>query len=297
MESPGQVTSPDVGQAGQGAVPAEGGFLADLGYAFRCWRVDPRLPLLTLGLFVAGSLPSALSSVYPAASILSIFVLPVVLFGTGFYGTQRLWYLRLFRGGTVTAREIWGFSWRFLGRFLTLGILTGWPLLLAFMAYFIWLMTSLAGADHAGQLHPRPQIGMGPFFAIFVVASLLWDFVLTFATPALAYTTADASQAFRIGLRMIKDSWPAGALYVFFPPLALQFLSYVPSAAGVRSLLPLYAAGVVIAMSNLLAKGGVAAFYLRRVDVPENGSLGTTSGSVQPAGAGSSSSAVAPTPK
>ncbi|MDQ6746600.1 MAG: hypothetical protein M3010_00630 [Candidatus Dormibacteraeota bacterium] len=274
-----QDSSGDAAQR-SGAVrfPAEGGFLADLGYALRCWRADPRLPLLTLFLFAAVSVPSALSSVYRPAAAFSFLVIPVGLFSVGFYGTQRIWYLRLFRGRTLTPNEIWGFSWRFLGRYLTLAILTGWPVLLAFMAYFIWILVAFTRDYHPGQAHPRTQLTTGPFFVLLVVVSLVWDFALTFATPALAFTTADASRAFRLGLRMIRDSWPAAALYVFFPPLALQFLSYAPQGAGVSSFLPIYAGGALIAMANLLAKGAVAAFYLRRVAVPDDGSLGLAQG-------------------
>ena len=51
------------------------------------------------------------------------------------------------------------------------------------------------------------------------------DVVLTFVPSALVYTTRSASQALRIGLSMIRKTWPRSGLYVLCPPLALNMLS------------------------------------------------------------------------
>ncbi|MEA2681927.1 MAG: hypothetical protein QOK05_255 [Chloroflexota bacterium] len=112
-----------------------------------------------------------------------------------------------------------------------------------------------------------------PWFVPVVLVSLGWDFLLTFMTPALAFTTTSASQAFRIGLRMIRKTWPAAAWYVFLPPLALQFLSVASGVDGTQSLPLIYGVGLIVATLDLAAKGAVAAFYLRRVPVGRDGSL------------------------
>ena len=100
------------------------------------------------------------------------------------------------------------------------------------------------------------------------------DFALTFVTPALAYTTRSAVRALRIGLAMILQTWPRCAFYVLCPPLAVNILSvvYPVSIPGARLVLD-----VVLALAWLLAKGAIAAFYLReRGSFSDDGALSTS---------------------
>ncbi len=100
------------------------------------------------------------------------------------------------------------------------------------------------------------------------------DFALTFVTPALAYTTRSAVRALRIGLAMIRQTWPRCAFYVLCPPLAVNILSvvYPVSIPGARLVLD-----VVLALAWLLAKGAIAAFYLReRGSFSDDGALSTS---------------------
>ena len=249
------------------------GFLSDMGLAFRCWMVDPRLPLLSLGLVLAGFLPSLLRLVNPVFGALGFLVLPLSIFSIGFYGTQRIWYMRIFRGQRMEPSAVWSMSWRFLGRYLVLGIATGWPIFLLTVAYVMSIVSQTLSDYRAGHLLRAPRLSVSWLLVLVILASLLWDFALTFATPALAFTTDRATDALTLGLRMIRETWPAGALYVFFPPLALQVVSGIPGLAGVRSLPLIYGVTFVVAIFNLAAKGAVAAFYLRRMTVGDEGSL------------------------
>jgi len=86
------------------------------------------------------------------------------------------------------------------------------------------------------------------------------DFALTFVTPALAYTTRSASRAMGIGFAMIRQTWPRSALYVLCPPLALNLLHLIHpvSNSAVQ-----WAINPLLLFVSLLAKGAIAAFYLR----------------------------------
>jgi len=65
---------------------------------------------------------------------------------------------------------------------------------------------------------------------------------------------------------MIRQTWPRSALYVLCPPLALNFLNYIFPVGG---LVLQSATTCVFTLVGLLAKGAIAAFYLR-----ERGSFG-----------------------
>ena len=98
------------------------------------------------------------------------------------------------------------------------------------------------------------------FHVVVYVVALAIDFALTFVTPALAYTTRSVQSALRIGFAMIRQTWPRSALYVLCPPLALNIMNYAfpESIPGMQAAL-----GVVFTLVSLVAKGAIAAFYLR----------------------------------
>jgi hypothetical protein len=86
------------------------------------------------------------------------------------------------------------------------------------------------------------------------------DFVFTFVTPALAFSTRRVSEALSIGWRTLWDGWPATAPYAVAAPLVLigvgQLLSRTLGAGGSLASL----VGLLLA---LLFKGATAAYYLR----------------------------------
>src|SRR5439155_17730717 len=109
------------------------------------------------------------------------------------------------------------------------------------------------------------------------------DFLLTFVTAALAYPTASALRAMGIGFAMIRQTWPRSALYVLCPPLALNLLHVIHPVSGRTVGL---AISSVLVLISLLAKGAIAAFYLReRGSYSEDGAAYIAANGVPAAGA------------
>jgi hypothetical protein len=172
---------------------------------------------------------------------------PVLFFSIGYVGTERIWYLRVFRGESLTPNLVWKLSWDFLGRYLVLGLMVLWPL-------YVYAVGGLL-LFHGAQLPLWYWVGV---YCLITVA----DFALTFVTPALAYSTRKATQATRIGMGMIREYWPATATYVLVPPLAILLLArFNPQHLNPAGVVLTTAASTLL---NLLMKGATAAFYLRR---------------------------------
>jgi len=93
------------------------------------------------------------------------------------------------------------------------------------------------------------------------------DLALTFVTSALVFTTRSARQALRIGLAMIRQTWPRSGLYLLCPPLALNMLNSIyPTEILVVNVVTTAGLGLLA----LLTKGAIAAFYLRERSVSAN---------------------------
>jgi hypothetical protein len=221
-------------------------FLADLRLAGGAWRTNPWLPVVTIAVSVVG----AVGYSNQADSVVSVASLLFAFLSAGFYGTQRVWYLRVFRGLSISPSEVWSFSWSFLGRYLILGLLITVALVPLFLANFL-----TSGRRSA----------FGGFWYVGIVVSVVFDLLLTFVTSELAFRTRSATQALDAGIRMIRRTWPAAAYYVFVPPLAIQVLVYQLAGIGGTSLVGIGAAAAVAALISLLFKGAIAAFYLRQV--------------------------------
>ena len=115
----------------------------------------------------------------------------------------------------------------------------------AFVGYLV------AAATHAGATPRRIAV-------VTIMAAL--DLALTFVTYALVFTTRSARQALRIGLAMIRQTWPRSGLYLLCPPLALNLLNSIyPTQILVVNVVTTAGLGLLA----LLAKGAIAALYLR----------------------------------
>jgi hypothetical protein len=222
----------------------------DLRKAIGVWVASPTVPLITLAL---STLPVTVWATLRWPNVL-LFYLPVALVTAGFYGTQRIWYLRRFRGNDLASGELLSLTWSFSGRFITLGLMVAFPWFLLGIVETLTIDLTSAGAWWR-------TISL----ITYVVYFLAIDFLLTFATPMLAFKTRSASQALDLGIRMIRQTWPRAALYVLVPPLALQLLIYRPLGLFRLSWLAIAIEAAVAALINLLFKGAVAAFYLREV--------------------------------
>ncbi|HVA59782.1 MAG TPA: hypothetical protein VNG13_04490 [Mycobacteriales bacterium] len=209
-------------------------FVGDLQRALLSWRRHPFLPLVTAavaaasGLYRASAASMTHDCVAPATSCghhagvllgLSELSFGVGVFQLGYFGAVRLWYLRIWRGASTGPAQVWVDSWAYIGRFLRLGALA----LLIEVPFFLVV-----------DLLARPVHGNARLITAGTVSAVVLDLMLTFVTPALAYSTGSAVTALRDGLRMLRRHWPADAGYVLVPPLALQAL--VRLIRAVRSL-------------------------------------------------------------
>ncbi len=107
----------------------------------------------------------------------------------GYVGTERIWYLRVFRGVSMTPNLVLKLSRDFLGRYFVLGLMFFGP----FWVYAISVVLLL----HRARLPLWYWVG-----GYFIVMAA--DFALTFVTPALAYSTRKATAAARIGIGMMN---------------------------------------------------------------------------------------------
>ena len=225
-------------------------FWTDLASAARALRRQPSVPLVSVvpWLLPAILIPST-SGRHSAVLRLAGFLgyLASLFFLLGWYGAERVFFQRHLDGKPVTLRHLLNLVKEFMGRFFVLGL----PFGIVFAAFFA----------AAFKVHPPRGGPMPAWFPLtFCVLVVPMDFALTFVTPALAYTTRSAARALGIGFAMIRQTWPRSAFYVLCPPLAVNILSvvYPVSIPGARLVLD-----VVLALAWLLAKGAIAAFYLR----------------------------------
>src|SRR5438874_2026198 len=95
-----------------------------------------------------------------------LVALPATIFSCGWVGTQRIWYLHIFRGGTLARDLLWRMTLAFVGRYLVLGLLGAIPFSLLVIPTVMAVQGQTARA------------------LIFVPFVFIADFVLTFVTPA-----------------------------------------------------------------------------------------------------------------
>jgi hypothetical protein len=231
-----------------GPVPI--GFAADLSAAATAVLNQPTVALVTI---VLCALPALVPSTLPSRAHVSPWVLvgaiAMVVFLCGWTGAERIFFLGQFQGEPVSLRHLLVLAKAFTGRFVTLGLVA----IATFIPYGVLLAIILRGAMPKEH---RPAFRVAT--AIFVVAL---DLALTFVPAALAFTTRSVTSAIRIGLAMIRETWPRSALYVVCPMLALKMNGLVYT--GDLPVLRLIVAAS-LALFSLLAKGATVAFYLRQ---------------------------------
>ena len=223
----------------------EATFGDDLAASLSVWRAAPALPLITAVLAILFNLPDIVG---PAATLIS---LPAALVLAGFAGTQRIWYLRVFRGRTLARELLWPMTLAFTGRYIVLGSLVGIP----FALFVVPLVLSVSG--------------VGARALVTVPLVFVADFIGTFVTSALAFSTKRVLEAISIGWRTLWGGWPATAPYALVAPLVVLALGQTlgRSITGAGAL----AVGVAGTLLTLLCKGATTAYYLRVHDVGEYG--------------------------
>jgi hypothetical protein len=149
----------------------------------------------------------------------------------------------------MAPREVVTLTWWFLGRYFALAFVVA----ILFYPVFFLLLRGLTATD----------------VVVFFIPFIVLDMLLTFVTPALAFTTRSVRRALRIGLSTIKREWGSARWYVLVPPLAISLVSRAvrPTAGVAAVVVPPVAAELL----TLLFRGATAAFYLRRHETGDDG--------------------------
>ena len=179
----------------------------------------------------------------------SVIWLPVTIVMAGFAGTQRVWLCRLHEGDALGSREIWPLTRSFIGRFVLLGA-----------EIFIALIVPITVLS---ILLYRAGAPFGILIAANIMVGLVTDVLLTFVVPALALTTRSVHQAWRLGLAMIRHTWPTSAWYICAPGLSLVVAARLLQGGQLNSLLT-FVVTAATAVVALWFKGAIVAFYVRQ---------------------------------
>src|SRR5436190_313460 len=260
------------------STPSRVGFGADVAWAAKALISQPSVPLVSLAVMLAATLiPSGSSRSDHHPALVMVVLIPasfaIAFFHCGWVGAERIFFQRHLEGKPVSVRHLVGLVPAFMGRFFTVGLLT-------FGVGMIVLMVAFAHTMSPSQDTPTPPAWL---MVSFVVLFVTLDFLLTFVTAALAYTTRSAVRGLAMGVAMIHQTWPRSALYVLCPPLALNLLHVIHPVSGRTVGL---AISSVLVLISLLAKGAIAAFYLReRGSYSEDGAAYIAANGVPAAGA------------
>lgn len=251
------------------AVADERGMGADLAWAARQLLAQPSVLLVSIASMSASDVMQVIVSLYgdpkalPLAvrALLGCLAFVPLCFAMGWYGAERIFFQRRLEARPVTVRHLLGLVKPFCGRFLSLLLLVGLPFTLLGAPVLAMVVSIFGPFTHES----------GPTALYLVVGAMVVvvDFRLTFVTPALAYSTRSARRAWAIGGEVIRETWPRCLLYVLCPPLALTIgAQLTPSENHWANL----GAILVLVPIGLVAKGAIAAFYLRtRGSVGEDG--------------------------
>jgi hypothetical protein len=223
---------------------------ADLVWAWRALRAQPSVALVSLA--AAGLQPlawrlGAMARHPIAIALTTAIALASLAIAFGWYGAERTFFQSRRQNRAVTLQDLLALVPGFCGRFAALALLTGLPLFV-----LLYLIGFVFGTDPDGTLWLLPLANWAVLLAL--------DARLTFVTPALAYTTRSVREAMDIGSTMIRATWPRSALYVLCPALAVK-LRLALSPIGISWIG--IAALVALVPLELVAKGAIAAFYLR----------------------------------
>ena len=228
---------------------APNAFVTDFVWAARAVLYQPSVALVSIAVWV---LPRLVFREQKRFWVIGAVAFLYFLFMLGWLGVERMFFLRRREREAVTLRELLASLPFFIGRFFRLGLLMA-----IVWAPLILVVNHYAGHDPAAPHGSRSVARMIQLMTVIVPL----DVVLTFVPSALVYTTRSARQALRIGLSMIRQTWPRSGLYILCPPLALNMLNTIYPT-------DIPAVGVVttaaLALLALLAKGATAAFYLRQ---------------------------------
>jgi hypothetical protein len=240
--------------AGEGGIDdklAPHDFVADFVWAARAVLSQPSIAVVSIVLWC---LPIVLRLLVPRDRSIMILgsLLFLVLFCLGWLGAEREFFRSRREGKVVELRDLLMAVPDYIGPFLRLGVRVG------IVAFPIWLGVGfiLGRFDPAASAASHTAARRISLIVVMVPV----DLALTFVPSALVFSTRSSGEALRIGLGLIRRTWPRSGLYVLCPPLALNMLNsiYPTHITAVR-----LASAAGLAVLALLAKGATAAFYLR----------------------------------
>jgi hypothetical protein len=226
-------------------------FVADFVWAGREVLRKPSMAVVSVVLW---GLPAALGAVSRVHRnpLLTLVGFALAVFALGWLGAERTFFRLRREGKEAPLSELLGAAPSFIGRFFRLSLLTG---IVVFPVMVVGLV-AMTRYVKAGDFNT----GVAVLEIATLGVMLPVDLALTFVTPALAFTTASATEALGIGFRMIRQTWPRSGLYILCPPLALNMLN---AMYPTRSLAFTLVTTPALAVLALAAKGATAAFYLR----------------------------------
>jgi hypothetical protein len=226
-------------------------FVADFVWAARVSLQQPSVALVSIVVwcFLEFFFAVALHNKNPIAVLLAI---GLSLWALGWLGAERTFFRDRREGKKVALRDLLASVPLFIGRFLRLGVLVG-ILVSPMMAVAIVISAWLATAGRAAVAKTTIHVSV-------ITMLVAVDLALTFVTPVLVFTTQSAREALRLGIGIIRQTWPRSGLYVLCPPLALNLLNAMYPTHHLVVILLRTAGFAVLA---LVAKGATAAFYLR----------------------------------
>jgi hypothetical protein len=228
-------------------------FVDDLRRAARICIRDPRLPLASIGFAMFGRVWSAL--VNSTGNRAFGWGGLVGLLFVGIYGVERVWFVSVDRGLPFSWFDFRELMWQFWGRFLRLG-------LLVFMVTAVPMGVLISAAARTGWPRTAVVLGIG----------LCVDFLLTFATPCLAFNDVTARRAVAHSFRVVRDQWPASRWYVLAAPLGILLATQVLPSHSL-GFVPALLVGFVLASFALLCKGATVLFYADRYPTLDDGRI------------------------
>lgn len=237
-------------------------FRGDLRASRGAWRAAPLLPVISVVLYLPGVL-------LPSRSLLFV---PLLIFLLGWSGTERIWYLRLYRERSLSLGEALRFNWAFIWRFAKLWLVAGLMAigLMATPILILILYWLVGDPENPERFFSSPVLWISWASTMFLIG-----FAFTFVTPALAFSTPRVGEALSLGFRMRREHWPRSAGYALVPPLVLVLTIPLNNLEWV-SLGPQVLLTGVFALLNLWFKGATVAFYLRHAEVGDNGAVMST---------------------
>lgn len=218
-------------------------------------------PLLVVATVVLQAGPSALDAAarHHSLAFLSTVAVLIEFVTIGFYGAQRVWLFRLFRGRALSVSDAYTLSKGYFRRFFLLGVRMA-----LVISPFLIAITAIGSASRSTISNKAVLITV-----IAGAGGLVVDMLFTFVVPELTFQTSSAKEAWLGGTSLLRQTWPQSAWYVLTPGVAL--FAAANAFGGTHRMI--WAAAIESGVASTLAllfRGAILAYYLRlRPETPD----------------------------